>query len=82
MQFVISAIALELQSEGTVNEMNKDAIQAYERAGEIALSICIEEEKQGSMKRNVSTATSSHTTLSKLMEFAMLRPGHLFAESG
>ncbi|XP_066921147.1 tetratricopeptide repeat protein 7A-like [Clytia hemisphaerica] len=80
--FACKAIALELQGDATIDEMNKDAIQAYERAGEIALAICIEEEKQGSMKRNVSTATSSHTTLSKLMEFAMLRPGHMFAESG
>ena len=63
-------------------EINKEIIQAYEKAGELALSICVDDEKQGTIKRSASTSSAHTLALSKLMEFCLLRPGHLFVENG
>jgi len=63
-------------------ELNKEIIVAYEKAGEIALTTCIEDEKQGTLKRNASVSTSSGVAITKLMELCLLRPGHLLIENG
>ena len=66
------------RTEGNAN----DIIETYEKAGEIALSVCIEEEKQGTIKRGGLPSTQGPNTLSNLLEYCLLRPGHLLAETG
>ena len=67
-----------LKEEDNIN----DVIETYEKAGEIALSVCIEEEKQGTIKRGGLPTTQGPNTFSNLLEYCLLRPGHLLAETG
>ena len=75
-------LAIILEKTDKDGELNKEIIAAYERAGEIALTTCIEDEKQGTIKRNASTSTNGSLSISKLMELCLLRPGHLLIENG
>ena len=76
---IIQAISMErIVEDGDINGI----IKAYEKAGEIALSICVEEDKQGTIKRSGVPLTQGSSPLSNLLEYCLLRPGHLLAETG
>lgn len=70
-----------MEANSEENDMNS-IVEAFEKAGEIALSICVDDEKQSSTKRSGLPLTHGTNSLSNLLEYCLLRPGHLLAEAG